>query len=114
MEWMMIAVGGGMGAALRYIAQQVMIHLGKASHWATAFVNLAGSFLIGAASAKGIESGSLHFLFVIGMLGAFTTFSTFAFDIVKLIDKKQWWIAFFYITLNLVGGISAFWLGWIL
>ena len=114
MEWIIVAAGGGVGATLRYLVQLWLIKMNGPSYWATAFVNVLGSFLLGMTSTLAIESSSGLAFVTIGVLGAFTTFSTFAFDIVKLIDNKNWGIAFLFISVNLIGGILAFWLGWIL
>lgn len=112
MEWILIALGGGVGATLRYSTQRFIQQMDVPSFWATALVNLLGSFLLGnVGSWTFIESTMLSFL-TIGVLGGFTTFSTFAFDLVKLIDSKQWRMALLFTGINLLGGILFFWFGW--
>lgn len=114
MEWLMVAIGGGVGAALRYGVQQVISKTLLASYWATIIVNLLGSFFLGAASQAAIEQWNVFSFLTIGVLGAFTTFSTFSFDFVKLIDDKQWLKAVIYSVANLIGGLTLFWIGWLL
>jgi len=114
MEWMIVAIGGGVGATFRYLVQLWIVKTKGPSYWATAIVNVLGSFLLGMTSSLAIEASSILAFVTIGILGAFTTFSTFAFDIVKLIDNKNWGIAFLFISVNLIGGILAFVLGWLL
>ncbi|MFC7684808.1 fluoride efflux transporter FluC [Ureibacillus sp. GCM10028918] len=114
MEWIIIAIGGGVGATIRFLVQ---LWIGKkliSSYWATALVNVLGSLMLGITSNMAIETSSLLTFITVGVLGAFTTFSTFAFDIVKLIEIKKWGTALLFINVNLMGGIMAFWLGWII
>lgn len=112
MEWIAVAFGGGLGAVMRYLVQQSITKFSFPAYWATAVVNVLGSFLLGLTGSMALESSVLLGFFAVGMLGAFTTFSTFAFDLVKLIDRKKWMIGYFYLFANLAGGIAAFWLGW--
>ncbi|MDN4493413.1 fluoride efflux transporter CrcB [Ureibacillus aquaedulcis] len=114
MEWIIVALGGGVGATLRYFVQLWIGKMKLPSYCATAIVNILGSFILGITSHIMIESSSLMAFLTMGVLGAFTTFSTFAFDIVKLMEVKNRGMAFLFIAVNLVGGILAFWLGWIL
>ena len=114
MEWIVVSVGGGAGATLRYLVQLWIVKRKISSYWSTAIVNVLGSFFLGAASNIAIELSTLLSFLTVGILGAFTTFSTFAFDLVKLIELKKWRIAFLLISVNLLGGIFAFWIGWII
>lgn len=114
MEWLIVALGGGIGATLRYLVQLWIVKSKLSAFWATAIVNILGSFMLGALSSIAIESNSISAFLTVGVLGGFTTFSTFAFDIVKLIDIKNWGRAILLIGVNLIGGIFAFWLGWLI
>lgn len=85
---LVVAFGGSIGAVLRYLI--FLISEKSPSHsfpWATLAVNLAGSFLIGLVwgilDKIYVSPGIRLFLFV-GILGSFTTFSTFAFDVFSL------------------------------
>ncbi|MFA5418330.1 MAG: fluoride efflux transporter CrcB [Bacteroidales bacterium] len=83
-----VAVGGGAGAVLRYLTY---LYFDKGHDhyfpWATLAVNLIGSFLIGFLwgwfDKMYVSPGIRLFIFV-GLLGSFTTFSTFAFDIFNM------------------------------
>lgn len=101
MEWMMIAVGGGVGAWLRYM---VALVAGKWNHspfpYATFIVNLAGSFLMGMAYGSGDYGPAVS----TGFLGALTTFSTFMYEAVTIAAEKLW-LSVFYILLSLISGL---------
>ncbi|PYF03949.1 CrcB family protein [Ureibacillus chungkukjangi] len=114
MEWIMVSFGGGVGAALRYLVQLWIVKIKISSYWATASVNVLGSIFLGIASHGVIESSTILAFLTVGILGAFTTFSTFAFDIVKLIEAKKWRTVFLFISVNLIGGILGFLIGWAL
>lgn len=113
MEWIIVAVGGGIGATLRYWVQLLVIKV-MPSYWSTALVNVLGSFMLGIASHKVIESSSIVIFLTVGILGAFTTFSTFAFEVVKLVEIRKQVIALLFIGINLIGGLLAFWMGWVI
>lgn len=114
MEWIIVAFGGGVGALLRYLVQQLIVQTKISSYWATATVNIIGSFLLGIATHRGVDSSTLLAFLTVGVLGGFTTFSTFAVDIVKLVESKKWCMAVIFIGVNLIGGILAFSAGWII
>ena len=114
MEWFMVAMGGGIGAVLRYSVIQLILKLQSQTFWATLIVNLIGSFFMGITMHHVLISSQLHQFFTIGVLGGFTTFSTFAFDIVTLVEKKEWVTTSIYMVINLLGGILAFIFGWLL
>lgn len=112
MEWLMVALGGGVGATLRYITQIVIQKGNLPTYYATIVVNLLGSLLLGIAVKWSIEHQTDISFLTIGVLGGFTTFSTFSVDVVKLIDQKQYALMMMYILINLLGGLLLFWLGW--
>lgn len=114
MEWLMVALGGGVGATLRYGVQRAIAKRQIAPYWATVIVNLIGSFFLGVVSQSALEQSNVMMFLTVGVLGAFTTFSTFSFDFVKLMDNKEWQKAIVYLSINLIGGITLFWIGWLL
>ena len=88
MQYLSIAVGGAAGAVLRYLVSGwAYTLLGQGFPWGTLVVNLIGSFLIGFLWQL-FEyvpiSPNMRSLIFIGGLGAFTTFSTFAFESLNL------------------------------
>ncbi len=108
-----IALGGSIGAVLRYLI--FFIYEKTHSHtfpWATLAVNLAGSFLIGLLwgifDKVYVSPGIRLFLFV-GILGSFTTFSTFAFDVFSLgKDGSIKYLIIYILATNIFGIALAF------
>ncbi len=109
---MAIAGGGALGALARYgiqiLAQQI---------WSGRFplgillANTLGSLLVGLLFALLIDKGLFCTIwrpfFIIGFLGAFTTFSTFSFDTVQLLGEGHWLLAIANISLNVCLGLLA-------
>ena len=108
-----IALGGSIGAVLRYLV--FFIYEKSNSHtfpWSTLAVNLAGSFLIGLLwgifEKVYVSPGIRLFLFV-GILGSFTTFSTFAFDVFSLgRDGSIKYLIIYILATNIFGIALAF------
>jgi CrcB protein len=111
-----IAAGGAVGAVARYAVISVSGHLwGAAFPWGTLTVNVAGSFLLGAlvevmALVWSPGEGLRAFL-VVGLLGAFTTFSTFSLDVVTLYQRGEMAAAAGYILASLVLSVAALFAG---
>lgn len=90
-----VAVGGALGAVARYLAMGQIEHLlGNSFPWGTLAVNVLGAFLLGVliefSALAWSPSPELRAMLVVGVLGAFTTFSTFALDMVFLIERGSW------------------------
>ncbi|MBT4530885.1 MAG: fluoride efflux transporter CrcB [Phycisphaerae bacterium] len=110
-----VAIGGGIGAVLRYL----FANMGQS--WTpsnfplgTLFVNILGCALIGLTTALLIGPISQHreflrLLLIVGVLGGFTTFSTFALDTFELFEDGRLRQALMYIILSNVFGILAAW-----
>lgn len=113
-----IAVGGAIGSVTRFWCGGVAARLfGETFPWGTLFVNVTGSFLIGLfVTLTGpdgrIFAGSTMRQFVtIGLIGGFTTFSSFSIQTLNLLNNGQW----LYGAGNIVGSVVlcllAVWLG---
>ena len=110
-----VAAGGALGAVARYLAaSQVMQWLGAGFPYGTLTVNVVGSFILGllteTMALAWSPSPELRALLVVGVLGAFTTFSTFSLDTLLLIERHQWALAALYILVSVafsVGGLFA-------
>ena len=108
-----IALGGATGAVARYaVAQWIDL---ASFPWATFAVNVTGSALIGlliAAFADAPWFASVgRPLLVVGLLGAFTTFSTFSMDTLSLVETRGLAVAGGYVLANVIGSIGMAWLG---
>ena len=105
-----IAIGGASGAVLRYAIVSLVAWWG--GHvWGTFLVNLVGSFAIGAIVASALdtawfESFGRPFL-VVGVLGAFTTFSAFSLDAIQLYDAGRGVLALSYVVATVAGCLLA-------
>ena len=111
-----VAAGGALGALARY---GVGVWSGRAfGHgfpWATLIVNISGSFVLGALigylGLKGHLSPEWRAFLVVGVLGAFTTFSTFSLDATVLAQRGAAGPAILYVAASVAGALFAFWAG---
>lgn len=114
--YLIIAIGGGLGASSRFAVYQLMVHwFGKSFPFGTLAVNVIGSFLLGLVYSL-IDNGQLQELpwrnlFAVGFLGAFTTFSTFSLDSLLLLQQGYFIKGGLNILLNLCFCLMAAWLG---
>lgn len=111
-----VAIGGGIGAALRYIVTFIAnLHGGVTFPYGTVLVNIIGSFTIGLLMMyfqSRMDLSPLIKLFIItGILGGFTTFSTFNMELLTLIRTSQMALTFLYGGLNIIGAFIFCWLG---
>lgn len=87
-----IALGGAIGAVGRhYVSVAMTLLMGHGFPWGTVVVNIAGSFLMGALietmALVWSPSVEMRALLTVGVLGAFTTFSTFSLDVATLYER---------------------------
>lgn len=111
-----VALGGGIGAACRYLLTQFSnAHGGTIFPYGTVLANVIGSFLIGLLfvffEAHSNLSPVRKLLLVTGVLGGFTTFSTYNMELLTFARSGEFTSALLYLTLNVVGGFIACWLG---
>ena len=113
--WMAVAAGGAVGAVARNGVSRAAMHLlGPNFPWGTLTVNVLGSFAMGFfvvwLAHREPATPALRAFLTVGMLGAFTTFSTFSLDVVTLYRDRTLMIAGAYILASLilsVGGLFA-------
>lgn len=115
-KWIMLIAGGSLGTMARYTVSNLMHQaLGARFPVGTLAVNLAGCFLMGflimLAEEKGALTHDIRIFLIIGFLGAFTTFSTFAFETVYLLKAGSSAAALWNIVISVVGGLGMFVLG---
>ena len=110
-----VMIGGAIGAGARHLAGQAMLaRLGPGFPWWTLSINIAGSLLLGLLIGILARSGGGETtrLFVgVGVLGGFTTFSTFSLEFWTLFERGQIGQASFYVLASVVGAILACGLG---
>ena len=114
MKILLIFLGGGLGAISRFaLSQAVTSLLGIRFPLGILACNLLGCFLIGLAVGYSSKSAPDWFapLLVIGFLGGFTTFSTFANDSLSLFEEGHSSLAFTNLLLSVIPGLLAVWGG---
>lgn len=114
---MMVAVGGGVGSATRYMIAGWGQRLTDSTFPAgTLIVNIAGCFLLGLLnyvfSGPHLIREEYRIAITIGFLGGFTTFSTFGWETFSLANDGQTLRALLNILLSVILGFSAVWLGY--
>jgi CrcB protein len=114
-----VALGGAVGCLTRYAVAIVLTPAeGATFPWATLVVNLIGSLLIGVVARYVIGAGAVaepwRLAIVVGFLGGLTTFSSFAWEIVALLQSGRPSIAGIYWAVSNLAGISFAFLGWTL
>lgn len=96
MQLILILIGAMLGVSLRYL----FINILNIGIYSIMLINISGSFALGFINTLNanqlITSSLLHKAVTVGIIGAFTTFSTFIADIVNLLIKKQYMAAFIY------------------
>jgi fluoride exporter len=108
-NWLYVALGGALGAVLRYAVVLSLSSYTTPVPYATLLINVLGCAIIGYMGAYFQEHANetLRHLLTIGILGAFTTFSTFAFESYQLY-QKDWVYAVLNIALhNGLGGLAV-------
>ena len=114
-----VAIGGAVGSMMRYGTTVVVQRLTRMEFpLATVAVNIIGSFIIGWLAYLVFEreflSVQARLVVMVGILGGFTTFSTFSLETLRLIQQGGWSAAALNIGLSLAGGLFAAWAGFTL
>jgi CrcB protein len=115
MAFLIVFLGGGLGAAMRHGVNLVSARLlGTGFNYATMFENVSGSLvmglLVGYFAFKGGVSQHWRLFLTTGILGGYTTFSAFSLDSVLLYQRGELGLAALYVVLSVVfsiGGLAA-------
>lgn len=116
LQYLLVALGGALGSVSRFAIGRASFHwFNHEWPWATFAVNSLGSFAIGLIYMLITERSALHadsrYLLMVGFLGAFTTFSTFALETVAMLEGGRWVLALGYVLATLVSCILGCGLG---
>jgi fluoride exporter len=116
-KFLLVGVGGFIGSTLRYGLGGLVLRLksGSLFPWETLAVNVIGCVVIGALAAlsesRGLFADTTRAFLFVGLLGGFTTFSSFGYETFELLRDGQWASAATSVTLQLVLGLGGVWAG---
>lgn len=112
-NFLFVFFGGGVGSVIRYLLSVVIPQSKTSFPWSTFLANATGCFIIGWLYAFYLrqENPTIKLLLITGFCGGFTTFSTFSYEAIQMIQASQWMSFAFYILLSLLCCFLFTWLG---
>ena len=109
---LLVLAGGGVGAVLRYVISLSLKNPSTGFPISTFIINVFGCFLIGILfEVLGTPYNNLKLLLMVGLLGGFTTFSSFGLETIELFNSGHFTTALFYVLLSNICGLAAVYLG---
>lgn len=116
MTVVLVLLGGAVGAPVRYLTDLfVQSRHDSVLPWGTLTVNIVGSFVLGLVASAVTDAGAPTWVLTLvgtGFCGALTTFSTFGFETVRLVEDGSWVAALANTGLSLILGFAACVAGW--
>src|ERR1035438_4558452 len=123
LTYLWVAIGGALGSVGRFWLNGIVSrHFGETFPWGTMFINVTGSFIIGVIGALASPEGRMdsqsrafatQFL-MIGICGGYTTFSSFRWQTLRLLQDREWLYAGGNVILSVTLCMIAVWLGYAL
>ncbi|MCE5307229.1 MAG: fluoride efflux transporter CrcB [Acidobacteriales bacterium] len=115
-RYLIVMAGAGLGGLARYVVGTwIMTKTGGRFPLGTLLINVSGSFLIGLVMALLTERLHLHsnwrLFLVVGILGGYTTFSSFEYETLQAVRDGERWMGLLYVTGSVLFGYAAVWLG---
>lgn len=107
MQLIWVVAGGALGSGLRHTLSGALSHEGEAFPQGTFAVNLIGSFLLAVLFELAPEQGSLRLFLGAGVMGGFTTYSSFNLETMKLLTGGNAATGLLYMVATLVGCLVA-------
>ncbi|MFE7842720.1 fluoride efflux transporter CrcB [Streptomyces sp. NPDC057474] len=115
MNWVLVIVGGMVGAPLRYLTDRaVQLRHDTDFPWGTFAVNVTGSLVLGTltgAVAAGAATSHLQLLLGTGLCGALTTYSTFSYETLRLAQSGARFHAAANVAASVTAGLGAVFVG---
>ncbi|MDR6658803.1 fluoride efflux transporter CrcB [Tardiphaga sp. 1201_B9_N1_1] len=116
MNYVLVFVGGGLGATLRHVINMTCARcMGAAFPWGTFIINITGSTVMGLIAGylayKGEASQPWRLFLMTGILGGYTTFSAFSLDTAVLYERGELGLALAYVLGSVVLSIAGLFAG---
>ena len=116
--YLWLALGGALGTLARFGVSSIAAQcFGTDFPWGTLIINVTGSFIMGffasltTAETRFAVGPTTRQFVMTGVLGGFTTFSSFSLEVALMIERKDYWDAFGYIAGSLIFAVGALFLG---
>lgn len=115
-RYLLVALGSAIGGCARYgIGGLIASRWGTAFPWSTVVINVTGSFVIGLFLTAAMERAAVdprwRLLVAVGFCGGYTTFSTFAWETVSLLDGRNFAFAAANVSGSAIAGVAAIYAG---
>lgn len=115
-RYLVVLAGAGLGGVARYaLGTWIMARTGVRFPLGTFLINISGAFLIGLLMTLLTESWHPHpnwrLFLVVGVLGGFTTFSSFEYETLRAVRDGERWLGLLYMSSSVIAGYLAVWLG---
>ncbi len=115
-KYLLVGMGGFAGAVSRYwVGLFVTQRLGLRFPYGTFLINVSGCFLIGffmyLLAERGVLDAHWLFIIVIGFIGAYTTFSTFEYETMRVLQDGEFGVGLLYLGSSILVGFAMVWLG---
>jgi len=120
MSYLIVFFGAGIGGVLRFAMSPAVQRACKGWEFpiGTFSVNMLGCFIIGLlgqlAESKGLFQSDLRLFLFVGVLGGFTTFSSFGFETFQLLRSGEFQYAIANAVLQVALGLLFVWIGWVI
>ncbi len=107
----LVMTGGAVGAGLRHlVGRAALAAFGHGWPWGTLIVNVSGGLAMGVLAAglvRVADADSWRLLLGVGVLGGFTTFSSFSLETVAMFERGAWTAALCYVLISVAASIAA-------
>jgi CrcB protein len=116
-RFLLVCLGGALGTGARYLVSGWTARwLGAGFPYGTLAVNVVGSFVLAVLMVLGTETSAMpattRVVLTTGVMGGFTTYSSFSYETMKLLQESAWQLAALNVAASVLGCLGACMLGW--